>query len=73
MSRVPPKSCNGCRHFNDPAETGSGECRSHPPLAPTVWPTVASTDWCGEFSAIILPLSDQTPSLLTPYTPAITL
>lgn len=73
MSRVPPKSCKDCRHFNDPEDTGSGECRSHPPLAPTVWPIVMRGDWCGEFNSTILPPENQTQSEFTPYKAAQTL
>jgi len=72
MSRVPPKSCKDCRHYNDPDEVGTGQCRRYPPTD-NGWPPTTDSDWCGEFNSTILPPENQTQSEFTPYKAAETL
>ena len=52
--------CGTCQHFDEWGE-GRGACRRNPPMAidrrtedshpSEAWPTVLSTDWCGDWRA----------------------
>ncbi|KAF0129577.1 MAG: hypothetical protein FD152_2190 [Xanthobacteraceae bacterium] len=43
--------CGNCRNFFEPRS--GGVCRAHPPVAredgSARWPSVARSDWCGEY------------------------
>ena len=56
------QTCKTCAHF-DPFDDHYGLCRRHAPLAVlkpdgdnsdtrATWPTVADTEWCGEYKSI---------------------
>lgn len=53
MARI--ETCQTCRFFEPPPEHAAhldGECHAHPPSPQSNrLPTVAATDWCGEWQS----------------------